>query len=138
MNERADWASVASDKRHDASSKRNDLIFIGIEFLEVIVTEITPTIVGGLLGGQRQRSLVLIEQHLEKRVAVFRTLTIEDKLYVATHREGTIVHPAFLRQLVQIVGHHSKAIDVEQTNQGHHHRLVAKAQMHIGLGQLCR
>ena len=93
------------------------LVLISIEFLEIVTTEIAPAIIRCLLGGQGQRRLVLVEQYLEERVAVGRTLAIEDELHIAGHGEGVVVDPTLRFQLVQVVGNQSEAIDVEQTEE---------------------
>ena len=121
MIENADCATLgmapSSSSTTAISRGRICLVLISIEFLETVTTEITPTIVWCLLGGQRQRRLVLVEQHLEEWVAVGRTLAIEDELHIAGHGECVVVDPPFRFQLVQVVGNQSKAIDIKQTEE---------------------
>lgn len=73
--------------------------------------EVAPVVIGGAVGGDGQRGLFLVEQHLEEHILVLGILTVEDKLDVCPHGEDAVVNPAFFLELFHIVDLDIVAVD---------------------------
>ena len=97
------------------------LFLVGVYLLQVMLAEVAPVVIGGAVGADRQLSLLLIEQYLEKDVVVVRTAAVEDELHVGPHWEYVGAPPAFGLQLFQIVGFQVVAVDADEADERIYH-----------------
>ena len=58
------------------------LLLIGGEFVEAVLAEVGPVVVGGAVGGDGEGGLDLVEQYLDEYVFVFWIAAVEDELQV--------------------------------------------------------
>ena len=93
------------------------LFLVGVYLLQVMLAEVSPMVIGGAVGADRQLSLLLIEQHLEEDVVVVRAAAVEDELHVGSHWEYVGAPPAFGLQLFQIVGLQVVAVDADEADE---------------------
>ena len=58
------------------------LLLIGGEFVEAVLAEVGPVVVGGAVGGDGEGGLLFVEQYLDEYVFVFWITAVEDELQV--------------------------------------------------------
>ena len=65
-----------------SGSKNDFLFFIRGEFVEAVLAQVGPVVVGGAVGGDGEGGLLFVEQYLDEYVFVFWITAVEDELQV--------------------------------------------------------
>ncbi len=87
------------------------LLLIGGEFVEAVLAEVGPVVVGGAVGGDGEGGLDFVEQYFYEHILILGIAAVEDELQVAGHRKPTAAPPAMALELVDVIGREIKLVN---------------------------